>query len=185
MTLHDLTLPISRDDLISPAGQEKLRINGHFGTHFDVMDKSFPIEYVEREAVIFDVPAVTDRDIDESDIDLSLVREGMFVGFATGFIEQAGYGCEQYRHEHPRISVSLMEKLVERGVSLIGLDFAGARRHGEHTPMDQYCADHGTFIIENLCNLKEVAGKKGTVYTFPLNCRGLSGLPCRVIMKTE
>ncbi len=70
---------------------------------------------------------------------------------------------------------------------MIGIDFAGVRRGKEHTPKDQYCADRGVFIIENLCNLGEAlrneAQVKMTAYTFPVNYAEMTGLPCRVVLE--
>ena len=54
----------------------------------------------------------------------------------------------------------------------------------EHTPMDQYCADRGVFIIENLCNLSGVL-KNGNTFianTYPMNYAEMTGLPCRVVV---
>lgn len=31
---------------------------GHLGTHFDVMDKEFPLEYTKRRGIVFDVSRV-------------------------------------------------------------------------------------------------------------------------------
>lgn len=66
---------------------------------------------------------------------------------------------------------------------MIGIDFAGVRRGKEHTPKDQYCADRGTFIIENLCNLKNLAQQTEyfTANTYPMNYADMTGLPCRVV----
>jgi Predicted metal-dependent hydrolase len=62
---------------------------------------------------------------------------------------------------------------------------SGAKGPENHLRIDQYCADNGVFIIENLDNLevllKEAAGKQFTVYTFPVNMHGFTGLPCRVV----
>ena len=77
---------------------------------------------------------------------------------------------------------------IDRGtfkkkISIIGVDFAGVRRGREHTPMDQYCAEHGVFIIENLCNLGIVMAK-GDVFkanTYPMTYAEMTGLPCRVV----
>lgn len=73
--------------------------------------------------------------------------------------------------------------LLNKQVSMIGVDFAGVRRSKEHTPTDQYCADRGTFIIENLCNMKSVlnAGQQFTAHTYPMNYADVTGLPCRVV----
>ena len=64
------------------------------------------------------------------------------------------------------------------------MDFAGVRRGKEYTPMDQYCADRGVFIIENLCNLSGVL-KNGNTFianTYPMNYAEMTGLPCRVVV---
>lgn len=152
---------------------------GHLGTHFDVMNKEFPLEYIERTGIVFNVSSVKDRDIDISDINLFEIEEEMFVAFYTGFIEKARYGCKKYFSEHPQLSKELIDVLLERNISIIGIDFAGLRRGKEHTPMDHYCADRGVFMVENLCNLKEVIkeGAYFTANTYPLNYSGISGLP--------
>lgn len=179
----DITLKITPKLVTDAQGNEKKALSGHLGTHFDVMNKEFSLEYTERKGIVFDVRNVTDRDIELADIDMDKVSEGMFVAFCTGFIEEEGYGTQRYFKEHPQLSVQLIEALLERKVSIIGVDFAGVRRGREHTPMDQYCADHGVFIVENLCNLESVLAQ-GAVFkanTYPLNYAGMTGLPCRVV----
>ena len=156
---------------------------GHLGTHFDVMNKKFPLEYTSRKGIVFDVSHVKGRDIDASDIDIQKAREGMFVAFCTGFIEEVGYGGKAYFTEHPQLSNELIDQLLEQNVSIIGVDFAGMRRGSEHTPKDQYCADRGVFVVENLCNLKTVAnaGEGCTIRTYPMKYAEMTGLPCRVV----
>lgn len=181
--LIDITLKITPKMAKDAQGNEKKALVGHLGTHFDVMNKEFPLEYTRRKGIIFDVSSVTERDIEITDIDLSKVEENMFVAFGSGFIEAEGYGTKRYFSEHPQLSNDLIEALLEKKVSLIGIDFAGVRRGKEHTPKDQYCADRGTFIIENLCNLKILAqqGEYFTVNTYPMNYADMTGLPCRVV----
>lgn len=145
-----------------------------------MMNKEFPLEYTRRRAVVFDVSAVKDRDIDVADIELSKVGKDMFVAFYTGFIEKEGYGGKAYFTGHPQLSNELIDALLVKEVSIIGVDFAGVRRGKEHTPKDQYCADHGVFIIENLCNLKAVIGEC-IIHTYPMNYAEMTGLPCRVV----
>lgn len=109
----------------------------------------------------------------------------MFVAFYTGFIEDHGYGGKTYFKEHPQLSDKLIDALLDKKISIIGIDFAGVRRGKEHTPKDQYCADKGVFIIENLCNLSKVleSGSEFIACTYPMNYAEMSGLPCRVIAK--
>jgi len=106
----------------------------------------------------------------------------MFVAFRTGFIERHEYGSREYFSGHPQLSNELIDTLLERGVSIIGIDFAEMRRGSEHIPKDQYCADRGIFVVENLCNLAAVLNGRDSAscvfHTYPIKFSGLSGLPC-------
>ena len=159
--------------------------SGHLGTHFDVMNKEFPLAFVKRQAVVFDVTGIRNRDIAAEDIKLADIKPGMFVAFRTGYGEEHTYGTRAYFDGHPQLSDALIDALLQKDVSIIGVDCAGIRRGKEHTPRDQYCADHGVFVVENLCGLQRVlAGEKTTqclIYTFPVNFEGMTGLPCRVV----
>ena len=77
----------------------------------------------------------------------------------------------------------MIDALLEKGISVIGIDCAGIRRGKEHVPTDQRCADRGVFVVENLCALKTVldAGVRFTARTYPLRFSGVTGLPCRVV----
>lgn len=179
----DITLKITPKMALDAQGNEKKVLVGHLGTHFDIMNKEFPLDYTERKGIIFDVSKVQNRDIDISDIDINSVNSNMFVAFYSGFIEKESYGTRNYFTNHPQLSNALIEKLLEKNISIIGVDFAGVRRGKEHTSMDQYCADHGVFIIENLCNLNSLLeyGDKFIVNTYPMNYAEMTGLPCRVV----
>ena len=86
--------------------------------------------------------------------------------------------------KYPMINRSLILEIDnDKKISIIGVDFAGVRNGKEHTPKDQYCADRGVFIVENLCNLKAVvdAGGECIVNTYPMNYAEMTGLPCRVV----
>ncbi len=183
----DLTLKITPEMRIDAQGNEKKTLVGHLGTHFDVMDKEFPLEFIERKGIIFDVSSILDRDIEIKDINIEQINSGMFVAFYTGFIEKEGYGSKKYFTDHPQLSNNLIEVLLEKEISIIGVDFAGIRKGKEHTTKDQYCADKGVFIIENLCNLKEVLKTNKYVHfianTYPVNYSGMTGLPCRIVAK--
>lgn len=180
--LIDITLKLTPKIVNDPI-HSKPSLIGHLGTHFDAMDKDFPLEYTKRKGIIFDVSAVSERDIEIKDISLDEIEGDMFVAFYSGYIESVPYGEKGYFSDHPQLSYSLIDALLQKGVSIIGLDFAGIRRGKEHTPTDQECADKGTFIIENLCNLKNILdnSKTFTAHTYPMNYVGITGLPCRVI----
>lgn len=184
--LVDITLKITPKMATDAQGNEKKSLVGHLGTHFDVMNKEFPLDYTKRKGIVFDVSFAADREIDCNDIDMGKICADMFVIFRTGFIDKVGYGNKIYFTEHPQLSDELIERLLEKNVSIIGVDFAGVRRGKEHTVKDQHCADHGTFIIENLCNLQELpVSEEFMIYTFPMNYAEMTGLPCRVVAELE
>lgn len=181
----DITVKVSPRTLQDAQGNEKKALVGHLGTHFDVMDKEFPLENIRRDGLVFDVSAVRDRDISVGDIDTEKIKAGDFVIFRTGFLEESRYGTSEYFKNHPQLSQELICLLTEKQVSMIGIDCAGIRRGAEHTPADQRCANRGIFVIENLCSLDSVLRGAScaacTVHTYPVNFTGMTGLPCRVV----
>lgn len=181
--LLDITLQVTPQMRRDAPEKDDRALVGHLGTHFDVMDKEFPLSYTRREGIVFDVSAIRGRDIEEKDISLDLVQEGQFVAFYTGYIDQEPYGTKTYFSEHPQLSHQLVDTLLDKGISIIGIDCSGIRRGKEHTPKDQLCADRGVFVVENLCNLQAVvaAGGRFIAHTYPVNYSGMTGLPCRVI----
>lgn len=180
--LIDITLNVTPEMMNNASNNLHKALVGHIGTHFDVMDKEFPLNYTKCDGIVFDISNIGDRDVLVSDIDVDRVSKGMFVLFYSGFIENEEYGSKNYFLNHPQLSNELIDNLVEKGISLIGIDFAGIRRGREHTPKDQYCADNGVFIIENLCNLdKLLECARFYVNTYPMKFSGVTGLPCRVI----
>lgn len=185
--LIDLTITVTPKMILDAQGNERKALTGHLGTHFDVMNKEFPLEYVERNAVVFDVSTVKDRDITSSDIDIANVKSGMFVAFYTGFMEKEEYGSKRYFQEHPQLSNDLIDELVALDISIIGIDCAGIKRGAQHTLKDQYCVDRNIFVVENICNLQillnHTTSMEFIVNTYPVKYAGMSGLPCRVVAK--
>lgn len=187
MARIDLTLKIDIRES-ERFGKEEMKAHfGHLGTHFDVMDKEFPLDNCIRNGRLVDVSHVpADREITVADLGDVHIEAEDFVMFRTGFLQQESYGTSVYFKEHPQLSMELIDHLLQQKVSLIGLDAAGIRRGKEHPPTDQYCADRGVFVVENIDNLEllqQALPESGVfrVYTFPINFVGLTGLPCRVV----
>jgi len=186
-TMRRIDLTIDIDELRWSEALEKRKMSafGHLGTHLDIMNKEFPLESTVLNGRIIDVSSVRERDIEIADADLADVVAGDFVLLYTGVLEEAGYGSEEYSKSRVQLSKGLIETLVGRKVRMIGIDGPGIRRGVEHAPMDQYCADNGVLIVENLANLGDLCSSVGkgrfTVYTFPLRLKGATGLPCRVV----
>lgn len=160
-----------------------LMSTGHLGTHFDVMGKNFSLDFTETEGIIFDVSKIDDE-IKISDIEIEKIREKNFVLFYTGVSEKFDYGTDDYNKNFPQLSWNLIEELANKKISMIGVDMRGIRKGDEHSKADNFCAQRGIFIVENLVNLSkliEFKEKKFIIHTYPINIRGFSGLPSRVI----
>ncbi len=183
----DLSIPISFKTNEKASKNEKMVSFGHLGTHFDIMDFEFPLEYTRRQGIVFNVYGK--NEIDLADIEIELIKEKMLLAFYSGFINEEQYGTAKYFSSHPQLSVRLIETILAKRVSLIGVDFAGIRRGNEHAPMDKHCADRGVFIIENLCNLDKILrGRESAEFRaniYPINFTGISGLPCRVTAEVD
>ncbi len=53
-----LSLQVKKTAQQDAGEYEKKVFSSHYGTHFDVMDKEFPLDYSELDGVVFDVSAV-------------------------------------------------------------------------------------------------------------------------------
>ena len=120
-----------------------------------------------------------------ADINIGEITEYDFVIFHTGYLKEKKYGSPEYFQNHPELADTLITCLINKKVSMIGIDAAGIRKPAEHHRADQYCADNGVFVIDNLANLDKLLaaanGQSFVVHTYPVNYEGLTGLPCRVV----
>lgn len=115
----DLTLGIGKELLSSTL---KKAINedkafgsiGHLGTHFDVMDKEFPLDYIKRKGKIFNVSHIRNNEISLNDIDLNEIEENDFIIFYTGYLKETGYGTSEYLKDYPELSKELIDYLINK-----------------------------------------------------------------------
>src|ERR1035437_1595532 len=160
--LVDLSILVTKYVNSAAIVNQKIVAFGHLGTHFDVMDKEFPLAFVKRNGIIFNVKGIFDRDISIADIDLTLIEPDMFVAFFSNITEKIEYGSKEYFANHPQLSNELIDQLLKKRISIIGIDFA-----------------------ENPCNMHSNVNKEKykncVINTYPIRFAGLSGLPCRVV----
>ena len=162
-----------------------LASTGHLGTHFDVMGKEFPLNFTESRGVVFDVSNVGEGEVDVSDIDFDKIHADDFVLLHTGVADKYDWGSEGYNTHFPQLSWNLIEALTDKKIRMIGVDMRGIRKGDEHTKADNFCAQRGVFVVENLVNLgklfEESKDKDLIIHIYPVNIRGFSGLPSRVV----
>ena len=79
--------------------------------------------------------------------------------------------------------------LVERGVKLVGVDFAtpdlavDRRAEGFDWPVHHILLSHGVLIAEHLTNLHALAGRRIEAMFLALNIEGADGAPARVVAR--
>ena len=135
----------------------------NMGTHIDVMNPDVVIEN-ERligEGIKFDVSHIPNKVIKLKDLDLSLIKEGVYVFFQTNW--------DQY--------------FEDENVNMIGIDTLGLGVSKNHGIIDKYLGDHKMYAIENLCNLKNIPNKNFKVYCLPMKIEGLDGYPARILVE--
>ncbi|MBI4360516.1 cyclase family protein [Candidatus Micrarchaeota archaeon] len=109
--------------------------------------------------------------------DVSAVRKGDFVFFYTRQTDKAG--TPAFFENPPFISEKTAEALVEKGVSIVGLDSFSP--DGPPFAIHDILLGNGVRILENLVNLKSVVGKRFECVVLPLKIKDADGAPCRVV----
>ncbi|EJP6474073.1 cyclase family protein [Clostridium botulinum] len=128
----------------------------HIGTHIDCYNLS-KIELPSE----MDVRVIDVRNLDIIDINILdniSIKEDSFVIFRTGYLENYGYGSEEYFNSKlsPYLTNDLVDKLLDLNVKLIGIDLSGIQHRKHHVAIDKYVENKGAYVVENICNLDKV-----------------------------
>ena len=184
----DLSIKVEKDNPIYANfadNANKLLQFGHLGTHIDTyLQTSIPLEYMDLEAILFDISLIADRDVELADFDHEKIKAYDFVLFKTDMTTKYQYGTKEYFQNQPQLSHAVIDFLIQRKVRFIGLDAGGARRGQEHIAVDKLCEENGIYVIENLTHLDVVANKnieRFEITTLWIELAGQTGLPCRVV----
>jgi kynurenine formamidase len=175
-------------ELTTAVTRPEHQMEGHVGTHFDVMDKEFPINSFKTPGRLVDISGIRAREVEVSDLVPSKIEAGETVIFYTGYMDELGYENRLYWKRSAELSDAAILYLIAKQIRLIAVDAAGAQKPTKHQKVDKLCADNGIFIVENLDNVKALIAHRNepfTVYTAPLRRSGLTGLPCRVIAEVD
>jgi kynurenine formamidase len=157
-----------------------ITLNSHTGTHIDA-----PYHFIESGKKLSEFPAekfvgsalvIDASNMDINKIDFGIIRKNDFIFFTTGFSDFAQ--SEIYFTENPVINIDIANELIKRGISIFGID--------SFTPDNAPYTIHKMFlendilILENLINIKDLAGKRFECVIAPLNIQNNDGAPCRV-----
>jgi arylformamidase len=198
------TVPAPKIETLSDVRQGKPNVQlftfpSHLGTHIDAplhhirggktIDQIEPERFV-GDAVIVAAPKSGPQPIEVEDVERApeRPRPGDMVFFSTGCADH--YGTELY-FKHPYVSEALARWLVERQVSIVGVDFLSAdmpyamRPPGYTAPAHKILLGNEVLIIENLANLKGLAGRRVRVFALPINVKGGDAGLARVVAVDE
>jgi arylformamidase len=160
----------------------------HSGTHVDA-----PFHFLPDGATIDALPletfigpalvhAVEDagRHITEAHvnaIDLGGATRVLFKTRNSGLL-----GKPAYDPHFVAFSVEAARALVNRGVTLVGLDYLSVAHADEQVPVHRAFLDHGVILLEGI-DLSDVRPGRYELICFPLRLRGSDGAPCRAVLR--
>jgi kynurenine formamidase len=167
---------------------EVMHMSTHTGTHMDAPSHFAPgrasIDQVSAARLVSSAVSIrvhkgADETIDVADIIGEEIREGDAVVFATGWEKHEG---SDYMTRNPGLSQDAARYLVERKVNAVGIDGPSIDPgFDEKFAVHNILLPAGVIVVENLCNLDRIAGKRFTLVAAPLKLAGASGSPVRAL----
>lgn len=172
-------------------------INEHGPTHTDALYESdpngltiekTPLHYFMGRGLCIDVSTVRADGYITADVLASAekrsgltVQKGDIVLLYTGHFDRA-YGTDQWQTAYAGLDISGAEWLGKRGVINIGIDAPSIDNPADSKYQGHLiCQKYKMLNTENLCNLKQVAGREFMYIGLPLKIRGGSGSPIRAV----
>ncbi len=210
VVLLDLTREISEETQVFPAypkvhvllwakhdvhgfRSEVLYAVTHVATHIDA-----PLHFKEDGASIDELPLdlftgyavvvnaeghhAVPREVLEEELERAGFVEGDAVFIYTGW--EHVYGKPEYITRCPGLTREAALLLVERKAKIVGMD-SPSIDPAESTTFDAHhvLLGSGVLVIENLCNLKDITGRRLRFYAFPLKIKGATASPARVVVE--
>ena len=163
-----------------------LCVGTHVGTHIDAPShmiqgrENIDELSLEKFSGLGVYIKVNNRKFDIKEVKKASPQEGDFVFFDTGMSKH--YHESEYYDNYPEMSVEIADYLMGRKVKAVGIDMCSP----DHAPFPfhKILLGNNILIIENLTNLEALAGKKFTVFAFPLRL-ALDGSPVRVVAEIK
>ena len=164
----------------------RIRMSVHTGTHLDTPRHFFhrpgtvgddPLDRFCGPTRVFDCSG--ESTIDLTSEDKSRIQAGDIVLVRTGMDEK--WGTDAYFEDYPVISESLTDFLVQRQISIFGVDSPGPDKYPYPTHVKFFEAN--ICILENLCGLEPLVGEDNVeVFAFPLKLEADSS-PVRAVAR--
>ncbi len=177
----------------------KISLYNHSGTHMDAPSHflesgdtidTLGLELCIGKAFVVDVSNLdAGKRIQAKDLGdvAGKLREGDRLLFYTGW--ERFYPEEIYYHNFPALSLELAHWLVEKKISLIGIDtssVAAVDDWDEVTTIHKVLLSNGIILIEGLSNLDKLPfGHQVDLICLPMKLVNIDGAPARVVAILE
>lgn len=180
-----------------------LILSDHAGTHVDSISHmdprpeaptidQMPLSTFCGDAVCLDLShkeprsGITVADIEEA---LNAAKKELMdddiVLIYTGHYERT-HGTDEYLDGSPGLEPETAEWLIDQGVKTFGNQAPSVDVPGRYDfPVHQVCARRGVTHFENVGTLEPLAGKRFTLFGFPLNIRAGTGSPIRLVAAVQ
>ncbi|HLW58578.1 MAG TPA: cyclase family protein [bacterium] len=171
----------------------QLLLYTHLGTHLDAPShfikdgggiETWPLTQLIGPAIIARLRGEPQSgEVDYGDFDWP--REpgsGDRVLLHTGWGKRWGAGG--YFSGFPSLCLQLVQRLIEAGVVLVGMDTPTPHEQDPKT-MHEALLGSQVAVLEGLIRLEEVPGSSGELICLPLPLVGLDGAPCRVVFRAD
>jgi kynurenine formamidase len=176
-----------------------LIMSDHASTHVDALCHfdpdpeaatidAMPLDLFCGEAICLDLSHLPARHgITVADLEEALARDGLelrqgdIVLLYTGHYERTA-GTPEYLTEFPGLEPESARWLIEQGAKLFGNQAMSVDVPERYAfPVHQVCRELGVTHIENIGPLAAVAGKRFTLFAFPLQIVAGTGSPVRLV----
>lgn len=205
MLVHDLTHTIAEDILVWPGTEQpklsegstferdgfretRLEIFSHVGTHMDAPAHMRPdrpqLDELPASAFCGTAYVLDARGLGPGEeIAAEAVEDAAGADFllvCTGW--DRFWNTSEYFSSFPVLSEAAVRRAVELGVKGIGLDTMGIDpMDAEGFPRHLIMFENSLVIIENLCELSKIAGRRVFFAALPIKYKNADGAPVRAV----
>jgi kynurenine formamidase len=181
-----------------PLNVTEMQMVVHIGTHVDAPRHFFtdgpafheiPLDRLSGAGVVVSVTKkAAGQAIEPDDLERAAaeIRPGDIVALHTGWSDCAS--SHSY-HDHPYLSPTAAQWLVERGIKLLACDLptpdlpTGRRPAGYDWPAHHILLSRGILISENVTGLAQLANQRAEFVFLALNIEDSDGAPARVLAR--
>ena len=171
---------------------EAIFLSTHTGTHMDApshfIKGAEPIDIIDVNRFVMNNvhllkiakssnQLITTEDIINSDTD---IKENDSIVFSTGW--EHNYNSDNYMSSNPGLSPEAATYLSNKKINAVAIDSPSIDSGMESKfPVHQILLKNDVLIIENICNLTQIAKKILKLIAIPLKLQGATGSPIRAL----